>query len=137
MVFKFLSKYAGVEYSEIPNDFTIAMGQRIRKARLEEGLSQVELAEKAYFRQASISDIENGKREVSSSELLYFSYALNRPIIYFFPEFHQRHISEKELTPLLQELVETGKRLNNDDIKRIIAQAKALLNFNKTNKQKK
>lgn len=131
MVFKFLSKYAGVEYSEIPNDFTIAMGKRIRKARLEEGLSQVELAEKAYFRQASISDIENGKREVSSSELLYFSYALNRPIIYFFPEFHQRRVVDNGDSPLIQELKTIGSKLEEDDLVRLIAQGNALINLKK------
>jgi len=112
--------------SSTPNKFTFAMGQFIRQARKEAGLSQAELAKAIYIRQASISEIENGKREVSSSELVYLSFALNKPIIYFFPERYVREIEQEKLSPLFHELIIQAQRLSNNDLKRIITQTKAL-----------
>jgi len=109
-----------------PNKFTVAMGALVKKARNEIGLSQAELAKSIYIRQASISEIENGKREVSSSELVYLSIALNKPIIYFFPKRYAREIDQDKLSPLFQELLLQAKRLSNADLKRLIAQTRAL-----------
>ncbi len=71
---------------DIPNRFTIGMGELIRQAREESGFSQRELASKIYRRQAALSDIENGKMEPNTSTLVFLSYNLNKPILYFFPE---------------------------------------------------
>jgi len=109
-----------------PNKFTIKMGELIRKARLEAGISQSELAKFVYVSQAAISDMENGKREVSSTELLAMSVKLRKPIIYFFPESYVREEEQSKLSPLYQELVIQGKRLSNEDLKKIITQIKAL-----------
>ena len=113
---------------DVPNNFTRGMGELIRKARTEAKMSQAELAEKAYFRQAAISQIEAGKREVSSSDLLYLSYALNKPITYFFPEelLWQKE-EEQSLTPLEQELLMHIRHLDDADLRRLIAQARALV----------
>ena len=102
------------------------MGDLIKNARLEQKMSQAELAKKAYFQQASISQIENGKREVSSSELLYFSYALNKPISYFFPAPYNKVFDSENISELNQELLLVSEQLLEDDLKRIIAQARAL-----------
>jgi transcriptional regulator with XRE-family HTH domain len=48
-------------------------------------MSQAKLAEKARFRQAAVSQIETGKREITATDLLYFSYSLNKPVTYFSP----------------------------------------------------
>jgi transcriptional regulator with XRE-family HTH domain len=109
-----------------PNKFTVRMGEKIRKARLESGLSQSELAKYVYVSQAAISDMENGKREVSSTELLSLSNTLYKPIVYFFPENYVREIKLNKLSPLYQELIIQAKRLSDDDLKRIIAQTRAL-----------
>jgi transcriptional regulator with XRE-family HTH domain len=127
MVLKIINQLFGLESSSTPNNFTNAMGKLIRKARKEAGLSQVELAKKAYFRQASISDIENGKREVSASELVYFSLVLNKPIMYFFPDQYKGKIIEGELSSGEQELLSIAHQIDMDDLQRLIAQAKALL----------
>jgi len=68
----------------IPNKFTIHLGELIRKARLEPNLTQAELAKITYFSQTAISQIEQGKRDVSAAEILYFSAALDKPILFFF-----------------------------------------------------
>lgn len=109
-----------------PNKFTIRMGELIRKARLESGLSQSELANYVYVSQAAISDMENGKREVSSTELLSLSNTLYKPLAYFFPENYLRELKVDNLSPLLQELFIQANRLSVEDIKKIITQTKAI-----------
>lgn len=111
---------------QLPNRFTIAMGELVRQARAESKMSQAELAEKAYLNQAAISLIEKGKREVSVSEVVYLSYALNKPITYFFHDWIGEEINVNSLTNMEKELILHSKRLNIDDLKRLIAQAKAL-----------
>ncbi len=54
---------------DVPNKFTIKMGELIRNAREDSGLSQRELAELIYRRQAALSDMENGKMEPNASTL--------------------------------------------------------------------
>jgi transcriptional regulator with XRE-family HTH domain len=68
-----------------PNTFTVGMGELIREAREQKGLSQSDLAEKLNKRQGTISDIENGKSEIGVLTLAQFSIELNKPISYFFP----------------------------------------------------
>ena len=111
---------------DLPNTFTKAMGELIRQARVEAKMSQTELADMTYIRQAAISQIETGKREVSTSELVYLSYALNKPITYFFPKEMIRQIDVEKLTALEQELLLQVRRLDIDDLRRLIAQARAI-----------
>lgn len=109
-----------------PNKFTVKMGEKIRKARLEAGFSQSELARYVYVSQAAISDMENGKREVSSTELLSFSNTLYKPVAFFFPEDYLREVMIDKLSPQFQELVMQAQRLSDDDLKRLITQTRAL-----------
>jgi transcriptional regulator with XRE-family HTH domain len=68
-----------------PNEFTQGMGELIRLAREERGMSQVDLAKEINRRPATISLIENGKSEISVLTLMLFAIALQKPISYFFP----------------------------------------------------
>jgi len=128
------SKHKSFDKEIDPNSFTNAMGELIKLARIEAKMSQAELAQKSHFRQAAISQIESGKREVSASEITYLSYALNKPITYFFPK---RLLWEKEgeqnLSPLEKELLMHIRCLDDDDLRRLIAQARALVNFSNDN----
>jgi transcriptional regulator with XRE-family HTH domain len=117
------------ESPNIPNKYTSALGNRIRKARLEAKMSQTELAEKAYLRQSSISKIEAGTRSVLSEEILYLSYALDKPINYFFPKEFTHELSENELTQLEKELLMQARKLSRDDLRKLIAQARAIAEF--------
>jgi transcriptional regulator with XRE-family HTH domain len=117
------------ESPNLPNKYTRALGNRIRKARLEAKMSQTELAEKAYFRQSSISKIETGTRSVLSEEILYLSYALNKPINYFFPKEFTHELGENELTQLEKELLMQARKLSRDDLRKLIAQARAIAEF--------
>ena len=125
-MFDWLDRSRGFK-DELPNKFSIAMGELIRQARIDAKMSQAELADKAYFRQAAISQIETGKRDVTASEIVYLSYALNKPITYFYP-LHLFNINteDDELSLLEQELLMQAKRLDAADLKRLLAQAKAL-----------
>jgi len=69
-----------------PNSFTIEMGKKVRQARKEAGLKQGELARMVGRRQATISDIEHGKKEMGLSTLVLIAAALEKPITYFFPD---------------------------------------------------
>jgi transcriptional regulator with XRE-family HTH domain len=103
------------------------MGEWFRQARIEAKTSQAELAKKAYLRQAAISQIETGKRDVTASEVVYLSYALNKPITYFYPtHLFDILIENDELSILEQELLMQAKRLDADDLRRLVAQARAL-----------
>ncbi|MDY6896423.1 MAG: helix-turn-helix transcriptional regulator [Thermotogota bacterium] len=111
---------------EMPNTFTIRMGELIRKAREEAGFSQRELAELIYRRQAALSDMENGKMEPNASTLVYLALNLNKPISYFFPKPYNPESNLKELTETEKEILIYTKQLEKSDQVRILAQIKAL-----------
>jgi len=102
------------------------MGNQIRLARKEANMSQAELADNAYMRQAAISDIENGKREVSSSEILYLCGVLKKPAAYFYPPPHKGFINpNSDLSEKQEELLAITKRLYDEDIERLLVIARA------------
>lgn len=69
-----------------PNEFTKLVGELIREAREQHHLSQVDLAGKINRRPATISEIENGKSDISIQTLLALAIVLEKPISYFFPK---------------------------------------------------
>ena len=118
----------GQARGEMPNNFTIGMGDLIRDAREDLGLSQASLAKKVYRHQASISDIENGKMQPDAETLVYLSEALRKPIGYFFPKRYVEVIDPDEIHPLLHELLTNAAHLSDDDLQRLIVQTRALAN---------
>lgn len=125
MVLDFYDRMRGFK-GETPNKFTVAMGELIRNARIEAKLTQAEFAEKAYMRQATVSDIEKGKREASVTELLYISFVLNKPVAFFFPKTLSYMVDENSLSLAEQELILNARYLSETDLKKIIAQIKAI-----------
>lgn len=125
MLQRFLEALRG-EGPILPNSFTIKLGELIRDARQEAKLTQAELAERVYLRQSSISNIEKGLRAVSTEELLYMIFALDKPVSYFFPPQVTQELAEADLTVLEKELLLQARRLDRDDLRRLIAQARAL-----------
>lgn len=102
-----------------PNKFTIAMGELIRKSREEANLSQKELAEKIYRRQATLSDMETGKTEVSSGTLALLAAALNKPITYFYPTFVYKELNPDKFTPLEHELISYFRSIWTDHLQKL------------------
>jgi transcriptional regulator with XRE-family HTH domain len=110
----------------IPNRLTIAQGELVRQARTEAGLSQAELARRVYLKQSSVSKIEAGNRSISTEDLLYLCLALDKPIGYFFPPRVSRELPQGDSSPLEQELLLQARRLTNDDLRKVIAQVRAI-----------
>jgi transcriptional regulator with XRE-family HTH domain len=57
--------------------------QRLRAARLEAGLTQVEAGKRLKKPQAYISKVERGERRVDAVELAEFAKVYNKDINYF------------------------------------------------------
>lgn len=119
-----------LETGNPPNKYTKAMGELIRKAREEAGITQDELAQKIYRRRAAVSDMENGKVEFSVLVLPSLSSALNKPISYFFPKGIIENIQEDSLSPLEQELLLNFRSLWDERVQRLaLAQIKSISNL--------
>jgi len=106
---------------------TEAMGKLIKQARIDADLSQSALAENLSMRQAKISDLENGKVEASVSDLLHLSMGLEKPILYFFPDWTIEKVSTENLSSELEILIINAKKLPKDDLRKITIQVKALV----------
>ena len=101
---EFIEKLKTNDFS-IPNQFTLEMGKLIKKAREEKGMSQSQFAKAVSRRQATISDIENGKSEIGVFTLVSFALSLNKPISYFFPETLLKEIVSEVKSPTEQEIL--------------------------------
>ncbi len=64
----------------------IRYGQAVRKVRLEQGISQEELADRCDLHRTYISDIELGKRNLSLKNIERIAISLNRTLSEFFKE---------------------------------------------------
>jgi len=126
MLKKLIEATTKSEEPYLPNKFTVAQGKLIQEARKEAKMTQEELAEATYLRQMSISRIEKGNRSISTEELLYLSYTLNKPISYFFPEDFRTKLDESELSEIEKEMLTQVRQLSQSDLRKLIAQARAL-----------
>lgn len=64
----------------------IRYGQAVRKVRLEQGISQEELADRCGLHRTYISDVELGKRNISLENIERIAISLNRTLSAFFKE---------------------------------------------------
>jgi transcriptional regulator with XRE-family HTH domain len=116
-----------------PNKFTIYLGEAIRKAREEKGMSQTDLAKQIYKRRATLSDIENGKTEPDASTLSLIAACLDKPLSHFFPWYMYKNIKQEELTPLEHELLIHFGDIWDDNLKKVaIKQVIAIAEFDPT-----
>ena len=67
-------------------DIAVRFGKAVRKSRLEQKISQEELAERCNLHRTYISDIELGKRNVSLENIERIVTALERSLSDFFKE---------------------------------------------------
>jgi transcriptional regulator with XRE-family HTH domain len=129
MVLDFLRSFLPPD--NIPNRFTIAVGELIKNARIDAGLTQEELSWNAYIPQSTLSKMENGKAEPSASEIVYLSNALSKPITYFYPNQIVRHLKIEEVEDeLLNKLLMLGRKLDDGELRKIIAQVRAIIELN-------
>ena len=121
----------GDDRGERPNKFALFIGDAIKKARTEAGLSQEELAEKIYKRRATLSDIENGKTEPDATTLVLLAHSLDKPLGYFYPRYLYKEIRQESLTPLENELIIQFRNIWDDTLRKLaIDQLRVLGEFN-------
>lgn len=60
------------------------LGENIRKARVDAGLKQSELADRLGISQGVISNVETGVSTIDAPDLPRWAEALNKPIMYFY-----------------------------------------------------
>ncbi|UJP66703.1 helix-turn-helix domain-containing protein [Mongoliitalea daihaiensis] len=65
-------------------DIKEAYGKKVKAVRKSQNVSQEKLAELAELDRTYISDIENGKRNVSIETVLKIAKALDKPMVSFF-----------------------------------------------------
>ena len=69
------------------NPIDLYVGQKMRKRRLELGMTQPELARTVGVRFQQIQKYETGQNRIAASRLWRATRALNVPVCYFFPAF--------------------------------------------------
>lgn len=80
-----------------------SIGQRIRRLRIDAGMTQAELAKLVgYASRASINKIELGKTDISQSKIIEFSFALK--------------VSPIALLGLTDDAVPTDETVNDSDL---------------------
>lgn len=79
------------------NDMNDLIVARIRAARSERGYTQKDLADHLNKTQATVSDLERGKVQISASELYDIALYLNKPIEYFYGE----EVGDKEIQDMV------------------------------------
>jgi transcriptional regulator with XRE-family HTH domain len=103
----------------LPTPFTEALGQRIRDAREERGLSQMQLSERIERRQAAISDMENGRMQPDATTLVVLAQVLEKPVTYFFPPPWGPRVARGDLSYDEQALLLEFRRLQSDEHRQI------------------
>ena len=71
-------------FSDCKMDIKEAYGEKVKAIRKSQDVSQEKLAELAELDRTYISDIENGKRNVSIETVFKIAKALNKPMVSFF-----------------------------------------------------
>jgi transcriptional regulator with XRE-family HTH domain len=92
----------------VKEDLLHMLGSQIRALRLEQGMTQQELAEKCELSLPFINLIENNKRNVSLETLVKLLSALNITLSDFFEPFS--HSRDSDLTSFLVLLQQSPKK---------------------------
>jgi len=87
-------------------------GDRIREIREAKRLTQDQLAEKTGISKGFLSDVENGKRNISSEYLLRIANALNASVDYLLRGTAQPSAGSGEPVVIPPELSKVAERLN-------------------------
>jgi transcriptional regulator with XRE-family HTH domain len=104
----------------------VEIGERLRRSREYLGLSQEEVADYMEISRPAISNVEAGKRKVSSEELRRFSRLYRRPYEYFLGETEE--IVDDETVGAL---FRTTQELSDGDREQVLRFAQFLKNAGK------
>jgi transcriptional regulator with XRE-family HTH domain len=86
-----LNKQKHFGKKELQIDFSL-IGSRVRQARLNKELTQVELAQKCGFTKSMLSKIENGRISVAIATLSKIAENLDLPISWFLEDKEENHL---------------------------------------------
>jgi len=89
-----------------------SVGDRIREIRDARKFTQDQLAEKARISKGFLSEVENGKRNVSSEYLLRIANSLGASVDYLLRGTTELPNANKEPITIPSELSEAAERLN-------------------------
>lgn len=95
----------------------MSVGERIKKRRIELGISQTQLAKKASLTSASISQFESGSRKPSFDVISKLALALEVNTDYLLGNNYEKEISVTiepeyaEMISIIKELSEENKKL--------------------------
>lgn len=96
-------KKATLENGKAP--ISASLGQRIRSARKDAGMSQGQLASNLNTTQSAISLYEAGQRSVGIDMLLNVARILNRPLHYFLGDDGEMlYVADSEIANLIADL---------------------------------
>ncbi len=98
-----------------------SLGQRIRQAREQHGLSQEEFADLISRDQRAVSEYENGKRKITVTELPRFAEALAMPLAYFYEEAIALDDLDHTLLQAFHQLPDDGARQEAIDMMRLLS----------------
>jgi transcriptional regulator with XRE-family HTH domain len=76
---------------ERPDDFLVSYGESLRAARLQSGLTQVEVADRTGLQQSYIAKIEAGKRNIGIRTMKLLADVVEHDLGAFFTKFRPRH----------------------------------------------
>ncbi len=108
------------ETGDMPNKHTKEMGELIRKAREEIGITQKELARKTFRKKLAVHQMETGKVDISAWTIPYLSFALKKPITYFYPKWDlSLDPKEGELSNLEKELIVNFRGYFSDRLRKL------------------
>lgn len=117
--------------SSLPNEFSLIMGDFLKQAREEKGVSQATMARDLKMRRPSISSMENGRMVPDIIDLVLISSYLDKPITFFIHEaYRHRWLPSEETNVDEMQLLLQYRRLRDESYQRLaIAQLRALANF--------
>lgn len=98
-----------------------ALGTRIKNKRLEQNLTQEQLAEKVELSAVYIGQIERGERKMTIETLVKLANSLNSSIEELLKDSTSSNINAR-----LNELVNISKELDTSDIDKVIDVIKAM-----------
>ena len=99
----------------------VALGARIKNKRLEQNLTQEQLAEKVELSAVYIGQIERGERTMTIDTLVKLANSLNSSIEELLKDSTSSNVNAR-----LNELVNIAKELDTSDIDKVIDVIKAM-----------
>src|SRR5699024_3011088 len=98
-----------------------ALGARIKNKRLEQNLTQEQLAEKVELSAVYIGQIERGERKMTIDTLVKLANSLNSSIEELLKDSTSSNVNAR-----LNELINIAKELDTSDIDKVIDVIKAM-----------